>query len=107
MTQLASYRATAKYKVHSYLIYQCFGGLSVLGFSMTFTRDEVLADLSILLNHFLPSGALTDSMLQQWYKFFFHLKARATASDPSGSSKGVSLYKQTSLEQALRSYDTS
>ena len=65
MTQLASYIAIAKYNVHSYLIYrQCFGRLSVLGFSMTSTRDEVLADLSILLNPFLLSRALTDFMLQ-------------------------------------------
>ena len=66
---------------------------------MTSTRDEVLADLSIFLNPFLPSGALTDSMLRRWYKFFFQFKARATASDSSGSSEGVSPYKQISLEQ--------
>ena len=67
MTQLASYIAIAKYKVHSYLIYrQYLGGLPmflVLAFSMIPTRDEVLADLSILLNPFLPNGTLTDSML--------------------------------------------
>ena len=67
MTQLASYIAIVKYKVHSYLIcHQCLGGLPmllVLAFAMTPTRDEVLADLSILLNPFLPSGAVTDSML--------------------------------------------
>jgi len=71
------------------------GGLPilVLVLSMRSTREEVLADLSILLSPFLPSGALTVSMLRRWYKFFFQFKARVTASDSSGSSEGVSPYK--------------
>lgn len=49
-------------------MYQRLGGLPMLlalDFSMMSTSDEVLADLSILLSPFLPTGALTDSMLRR------------------------------------------
>ena len=48
-------------------MYQRLGGppmLLALGFSMMSMRDDVLADLSIFLSPFLPTGSLTDSMLQ-------------------------------------------
>ena len=65
-----------------------FGGLPmllVLALSITSTRGDVLADLSILLNPFIPSRALTDFILQWWYKFFY-FKARVTVFNFSGSS---------------------
>ena len=76
------------------MICQCLGGLPilVLALSMMSTIDEVLADLSIRLNPFLPTGALTDSMFRRRYRFFFQLSARVTAFNSSGSSEGFSPY---------------
>jgi len=49
------------------MICQRLGGLPilVLALSMMSTIDEVLADLSIRLSPFLPTGALTDSIFRR------------------------------------------